>query len=82
MSELEVEKNCRGFELIEFKDANGEECSLQQSSAIDFESDDHSPGCSMLWLGCNENGKFHMGDYLSPRMHLTCPMAAELVKAT
>jgi hypothetical protein len=45
----------RGYERIEFTDANGAACSLQQSSAI--HSDDPlntAPGSTMLWLGVNE----------------------------
>lgn len=42
----------RGFERIDFTDANGEACSLQQSSAIGNTTDAYDrPGSSMLWLG-------------------------------
>jgi hypothetical protein len=59
----------RGFARADFKDANGEECSIQESSvATDY----------MLWLGCNE-GLHHMGACLA-RMHLTRDMARDLIR--
>lgn len=42
----------RGFELIQFRDGNGEACSLQQSSAA--REDGIRPGDSMLWLGTDD----------------------------
>lgn len=50
-----METTKRGFEFVRFRDHNGVECSLQQSSAIDLEADDawDSPGSSLIWLGCN-----------------------------
>jgi hypothetical protein len=45
----------RGFQLIRFKDRYNKNCSIQQSSAADFEP----PGTSALWLGID-----------SKRMHL------------
>jgi len=61
----EVKVTRRGFEIIQFVDHNGEECSLQKSSIIDEEE--------CIWLGCDNNRKPHhvTGDELSPRMHLT-----------
>lgn len=52
---MESTKTERGFGLVEFKDRNQVECSLQQSSAIDLNSDDGiaHPGSSFIWLGCN-----------------------------
>lgn len=50
-----METTNRGFEIVNFSDHNGVECSLQQSSAIDISASnelDH-PGSSLLWLGCN-----------------------------
>lgn len=48
-----VNNTGRGFQVASFLDANGEECSLQQSSAIGREEDDGTgePGSFMLWLG-------------------------------
>lgn len=48
-------KTERGFGVVSFKDHNGVECSLQQSSAIDMDSDDglEHPGSSFIWLGCD-----------------------------
>ena len=53
---MQVTKTSRGFERVDFADANGQACSLQQSSAIDT-SEPYSidrPGTSMLWLGVDE----------------------------
>lgn len=52
--EDEITTTARGFGLVKFRDHNGVECSLQQSSAIDMESEDglENPGSSYLWLGC------------------------------
>ena len=46
----------RGFGKIIFTDRNNQECSIQCSSAIDFDTDDglDNPGSSMLWLGVND----------------------------
>ena len=52
---MDVKTTSRGFEIVNFLDANGEECSLQQSSAIG--NDDGSldnPGSSFIWLGCDD----------------------------
>lgn len=42
---MKIKKTQRGFELIDFKDANGEECSLQKSSAAERD---------LIWLGVDE----------------------------
>jgi len=59
----------RGFRRADFKDANGEECSIQKSS---------SACADLLWLGQN-NGSHHpvTGSCLA-RMHLTREMARRL----
>lgn len=60
----------RGFEIVEFVDANSKPSSLQQSSAIDLDTPgalDH-PGVSKLWLGRADN-----------RMHLSREQVRELV---
>lgn len=45
----------RGFEILEFTDANGHACSLQQSSAIGGYDDSFDrPGSSFVWLGIND----------------------------
>lgn len=41
----------RGFRIDKFEDANGAECSLQESSAIGDEG--------TVWLGCSEIGLKH-----------------------
>ena len=65
-----VTKTSRGFELIEFKDFNGEECSLQASSLATTDA---------IWLGCDNNAKIHLGEQLSPRMHLDRKQVNRLV---
>lgn len=65
---MKIELTSRGFRRADFKDADGEECSIQESSvATDY----------MLWLGCNK-GLHHMGECLA-RMHLTQKQAAALI---
>ena len=54
----------RGFELINFRDAYGAFCSLQQSSLAEYEP----PGTSAVWLGCGMN-----------RMHLKREQVQELI---
>lgn len=71
----------RGFELIEFTDANGVKCSLQQSSAIGQGPEDFDrPGSSFIWLGCAQNAAPHMGHEMSPRMHLNHDQADALME--
>lgn len=43
-----AETTQRGFRIDRFEDANGEQCSLQRSSAAGEEG--------MIWLGCSEIG--------------------------
>lgn len=52
----EPKKTNRGFDLIKFEDAYGNECSLQQSSAVG-DSDDaiDNPGSSFIWLGIDDS---------------------------
>lgn len=49
-------KTGRGFEIIEFLDDNGVDCSMQQSSAIRClpSGEIPEPGTSLLWLGPTE----------------------------
>ena len=65
---LVVETTERGFEIIQFCDRNGEECSLQQSSA--WLDNDAAPGASAVWLGRDEAGM---------RMHLDRSLVAQLI---
>jgi hypothetical protein len=44
---MEMKATERGFALLEFKDRNGVECSLQKSSLADDEC---------IWLGCDDIG--------------------------
>lgn len=62
---MKVTTTPRGFELIKFEDSNGTACSLQQSSATEFE---RGPGEDYLWLGKGEE-----------RMHLDREQARDLV---
>lgn len=51
----EHKKTGRGFELVEFTDAYGCKCSLQQSSAIGDDDDAmDNPGSSFVWLGIDD----------------------------
>lgn len=48
---MKIKHTARGFQIIEFKDHNEEECSLQQSSlALVTQA-----GAGAIWLGINEN---------------------------
>lgn len=73
---MQVKHTSRGFELIEFKDVNDCECSLQQSSLAIYED----PGTSAVWLGCEKNTEPHLGSCSSPRMHLNREQVAALVQ--
>lgn len=45
----------RGFKFVEFTDAYGYRCSLQQSSAIgDTDEAMDNPGSSFIWLGVDD----------------------------
>lgn len=62
-----VERTPRGFEIIEFIDAQDCKCSLQQSSAIgNTKTGVEQPGSSAVWLGVNQedpkiSGRMHLG---------------------
>lgn len=65
------EKTLRGFQNLEFKDLYDAECSIQKSSCASEDA---------IWLGCNKVEIDHTtGQLLSPRMHLTREMVAELI---
>lgn len=67
---MKIEKNVCGFERAEFVDDRDEECSIQQSSAIDgTDRGIDNPGSSFLWLGPE-----------SRRMHLDREQAKELAE--
>jgi len=88
--EIKVRKTERGFGIGNFKDANGESCSIQVSSAMQEEY--------LLWLGCDEIGlkRFEPGKgwidvhleqnhpygvthNANTRMHLTQTMVRDLL---
>jgi hypothetical protein len=68
MNEFIASETHRGFGLIEFKDDNDRECSIQKSSC----AEDHK-----IWMGC-ESGTHHNGQCMA-RMHLTREMATKIV---
>ncbi len=57
---FEAKVTGRGFGLVEFRDRNGQECTLQQSSAAFVDGEDHEPGAGAIWLGVGDE-----------RMHLS-----------
>ena len=63
--DMKAGRTDRGFEIINFKDFYGEECSLQQSSL----AENVLPGHSAIWLGVKEN-----------RMHLRTRDVLKLIK--
>lgn len=65
---MNIKETDRGFQVGAFRDANDQECSIQQSSAIgDYHDAYDRPGTSFLWLGLDRG-----------RMHLTREQAREL----
>lgn len=52
---MEISTTSRGFGLLEFKDANGIECTLQESSACRDEG--------LIWLGAKDIGLQHFKAY-------------------
>ncbi len=62
--EIVLEPTVHGLARADFKDSNGEPCSLQESSLADTPH---------IWLGCNSNAPIHhvTGEPMSPRMHLS-----------
>lgn len=81
--EIDIEPTIRGFMRGDFKDGNGIECSIQESSACG----------PYLWLGCNDPNPMQFpgnstGWYpyklpdnvqCTTRMHLTQEQAAALI---
>jgi len=61
---MKIEKTERGFEVIEFKDIYGSECSLQQSSIATYEE----PGTGAIWFGKGNE-----------RMHIDLKLLKELL---
>lgn len=68
MDHLKIEPTDRGFSRADFADANGDACSIQESSVATE---------PMLWLGQN-SGTHHTGNCLA-RMHLTQGHVRELL---
>lgn len=68
----------RGFEYIKFNDHYDEACSLQQSSLAGDEN--HLPGTSAVWLGCDHFRRHHVTGDLNGRMHLNRDQVAALIQ--
>lgn len=69
----ELKKTGRGFDLVEFTDAYGYECSLQQSSAVGDDDDAmDNPGSSFVWLGVDD-GKPQVMKSQAKALGLTLP---------
>ncbi len=68
---MKTKKTSRGFELVEFKDINGDDCSLQQSSSMSVNA---------IWLGC-EHETIHpvTGERCGARMHLDRKLVKKLI---
>jgi hypothetical protein len=64
--------NQRGFAYMEFKDYNGEACSIQQSSIA-------TNRC--LWLGCDHETVHQVtGEKCGARMHVNLALAKRIVR--
>lgn len=66
---IEWSENERYFRLGDFKDYNGEPCSIQRSSLADADC---------IWLGRDNESFDEHGRSLGSRMHLTREMAGQL----
>lgn len=62
---MKLIKTSRGFAIAEFRDHNGESCSIQESSVATED---------LIWLGRDDVDSHTFG-----RMHLTQAMVAELL---
>lgn len=63
MRNVVVKPTSRGFARVDFDDLYGARCSLQKSSAAEFDA---------IWLGANEAAKHPTtGEPMGCRMHLT-----------
>lgn len=51
---MKAGKTQRGFQFVEFEDSNGQDCSVQVSSALDWDEDSYK-----LWLGV-EGHRMHL----------------------
>lgn len=52
----ELTKTSRGFSILNFEDSYGLPCSVQCSSAVDFDYENglNNPGSSYLWIGIDD----------------------------
>lgn len=65
---MDITLTQRGFARAEFLDANGDTCSIQDSSVATD---------ALLWLGCDHG--MHVDGQCLARMHLTREMVAALL---
>lgn len=65
---MKLRQTNRNFDIIEFVDRYGKECSLQKSSLATEDA---------IWFGCNEG--LHFEGKCMARMHLTQEQVAELL---
>ena len=63
-------RTARGFMRADFNDANGTECSIQESSAADEPK---------LWLGRDSGTHHHITCECMARMHLTIEQVRALI---
>jgi hypothetical protein len=67
---VRLRKTERGFLRGEFVDADGQACSIQESSQVE----------PRLWLGSSANGEaIHLGRHVGVRMHLDRKTARMLI---
>lgn len=65
-------KSSRGYAFMEFRDFNGESCSIQESSLA-------TKNC--LWLGCDHETIHQVtGDPCGARMHIDLKLAKRIVR--
>lgn len=77
-----IEKTCRGFAISNFNDMDGKPCSLQKSSLAFEEAiwlGVEKPTPRLLVEGISTEVPFPKDTLFNDRMHLTQPMAKELV---
>ncbi len=81
MMGLKPSYTSRGFARYDFKDWNGDACSLQMSSAIaSVTRDGDTIDVECIWLGCDHETIHHVtGERCGARMHLTREQVAALL---
>jgi hypothetical protein len=77
----ELEETRKNFQVINFHDRYGTQCSLQQSSIFD-DAHTQQPGATAIWLGVDFQGRPHDGVFdaaNTTRMHLDRKQVQQLV---